>query len=297
MCGYLPTVWSTRRSRLSFSSKVGRIMSTSHIQTWNHASQTGSKFQHGNWLRLMFMADPYQLKPIPPDQLRNESRVGVYSAIAVVVLVVVLAVGVFFATRVFKSEPEPTWNDFPSRIPTPAKRGQTEKTCINRWLWENELGKYSDLHTSRDACVWIWDRLAACYHEEKKQWSEEVRPLWFEFKIDAELMQNLFGYAVASPSSMDEPGWRNSVFLSLDRTTEALTKWHTIDAPSVVADAHASIGAALDSITHSDQALRGAIAESDATRLEAVGSAALAKSSKRLADAEASLEAWSHHCE
>ena len=248
------------------------------------------------------MADPYQLKPIPPDQLRNESRVGVYSAIAVVVLVVVLAVGVFFATRARSAEPQPTWRAFPFVIPTVSdtfKRGRVVMNCIDRWMWENKIGEYSyvDLSTGRDVCKPVWDRLAACQHEEKMRWAEEVGLQWNMFNIWVEGMNTMFEYAIDSPSLLDDPGWRISIFQALDGVEEIAARIHLIDAPSVVADAHDSIELAVAAVAQRDAAIRETISESDVTRLKEIGDTMFNQSLAHLTAADASLEAWSHRCE
>ena len=280
-------------------------MSFSHIEIWNHASQTASKLQQGNQLGFLSMTDPYQLKPIPPDQLRNGSRVGVYSAIAVVVLVVVLAAGLFLVTRAPSAEPQLTWRPIPYVYPTPAERRRAEVDCIDHWMWENAVGKYSDAEakagvyrgTIWSGCELVRDRLATCHHEEKVRWADEVGPKWNMFNIWVEEMQFSFEHAIESPSAMKTPDWKISIFKALDGIDRISVHLQLIDAPSVVADAHGSIEHAVAAVARRDETMREAISESDPTRLKEIGDTMFSQHSAHMADADASLEAWSHRCE
>ena len=129
------------------------------------------------------------------------------------------------------------------------------------------------------------------------RWAEEVGLQWNMFNIWVEGMNTMFEYGIDSPSLLDDPGWRISIFQALDGVEEIAERIHLIDAPSVVADAHDSIELAVAAVAQRDPAIRETISESGVTRLKEIGDTMFNQSLAHLTAADASLEAWSHRCE
>ena len=208
--------------------------------------------------------------------------------------------------------------------PQPTSIGEMltlEEHCTDQWMWLNTAGKYANVDTmsetewlreftkindrgmkTHDECGAIWARLermpheTACFRDEVDQWMSEIEPILADLDTSITVLGDMFNDAANSPSLMQDRNWRNNVFDQLSQAEQASDRLLHVHFPSTIANSHYGIEDAARSITMRDTVLREAIAESDMTRLAAVGGLAFTEAADHFRAAESSLKAYQLRC-